>query len=187
MSTAADRPIRWLAAADVTAAMPDIEERLALAERTMIALARPDAAELPPKLAIHPRPASSFVHAMPAIYRGADVATDLVGMKWVAGFPTNTALGMPGISALVVLNDPATGAPVAILDGAPITAQRTAAVSGVAMRRFGPHVSGRPARASLIGAGVQGHSHVPVLGHVLPGVELHLFNRDGAKAEALAG
>jgi len=187
MPTAPDLPpLRWLSAADVEAAMPSIPERLALAERTLVALASPDGAELPPKLAVHPRPAASFIHAMPAIYRGRTVADDLVGMKWVAGFATNTALGLPGISATVILNDAETGYPTAILDGGPITAQRTAAVSGVAIARFGPEVVGRAARAALIGAGVQGHSHLPVLGHVLPGVELHLFDRDLNRAERLA-
>jgi len=166
--------------------MPSIPDRLALAERTLVALATPDGAELPPKLAIHPRPAASFIHAMPAIYRGATLAGDLVGMKWVAGFATNTALGLPGISAIVVLNDPETGIPTAILDGGPITAQRTAAVSGVAIRRFGPSTGGRTPRAAVIGAGVQGHSHLPVLGHVLPGASLHLFDRDRARAERLS-
>jgi ornithine cyclodeaminase/alanine dehydrogenase-like protein (mu-crystallin family) len=179
-------PLRWLSAADVEAAMPDIGERLALAERTLVALAAPDGAELPPKLAIHPRPAASFVHAMPAIYRGASLASDLVGMKWVAGFATNTALGLPGISAVVVLNDAETGFATAILDGGPITAQRTAAVSGVAIARFGPAVSGRAPRAALIGAGVQGHSHLPIFGHTMPGVALELFDRDRGRAEQLA-
>jgi ornithine cyclodeaminase/alanine dehydrogenase-like protein (mu-crystallin family) len=93
---------------------------------------------------------------------------------------------LPAISALVVLNDAATGVPVAILDGGPITAQRTAAVSGVAIARFAPTVDGRAIRVALIGAGVQGHSHVPVIGHVLPGVELALFDRDPDRVAALA-
>src|SRR4029079_12860831 len=100
--------------------------------------ARPGASQLPPKIAIHPRPIDSFVHAMPAHLRGESSAGDLVGMKWVAGYATNNALGMASISAVVVLNDPETGVPVAMLDGGPITAQRTAAISGLAIRRFGP-------------------------------------------------
>ena len=179
-------PLRWLSAADVVAAMPPIEERLALAERVMVALATPGGAEMPPKIAIHPRPDAAFVHAMPAMLRGADLFGDLVGMKWVAGFATNNELGLPGISALVIVNDPATGIPIAVMDGGPITAQRTAAVSGLAMRRFGPAVASRPIHAALIGAGVQGHSHLPVFGHVLPGVELHVFDRDPVRAETLA-
>ena len=178
--------LRYLSASDVMAAMPPLPERLELAERTMTALVRD--AELPPKIAVHPRPDGSFVHAMPAHLRGAapDGGDDLVGMKWVAGFGTNNALGIPAINAVVVLNDARTGQPVAVLDGGPITAQRTAAVSGVAIRRFAPRVEGRAPRAALIGAGVQGHSHLPVLGHVLPGVELALFDRHPDRAEALA-
>jgi ornithine cyclodeaminase/alanine dehydrogenase-like protein (mu-crystallin family) len=129
-------PLRYLAAADVLAAMPPLEERLRLAELTLTSLATAGATQLPPKIALHPRPAAAFVHAMPAHLRGpgADAAGDLVGMKWVSGYATNNDLGLPAISAVVVLNDPATGVPTAILDGGPITAQRTAAVSGVALR-----------------------------------------------------
>jgi len=186
MSTPILPALRWLSEADVLEAMPAIEERLGLAERTLIALAKPGGAELPPKIAIHPRPAASFIHAMPAMLRGADLFGDLIGMKWVAGFATNNELGLPGISALMIVNDPATGIPLAIMDGGPITAQRTAAVSGVAIRRYGPVVAGRSTRAALVGAGVQGRSHLPVFGHVLPGVELHLFDRDPRRTELLA-
>jgi len=178
-------PLRYFSASDVARAMPDLGTRLALAERTLVALVAD--AELPPKIGVHPRPDGSFAHAMPAYLRGpdADGGMDLVGMKWVAGYATNNALGLPAINALVVLNDPGTGLPVAILDGGPITAARTAAVSGVAIRRFAPVLAQRP-RAALIGAGVQGRSHLVVLGGVLPGVELVLFDQNLGRAEALA-
>ena len=166
--------------------MPHLEERLRLAEVTMTAFARPGAAQLPPKTAIHPRAADAFVHAMPAHLRADDPSGDLVGMKWVAGYATNTAVGLPGISAVVIVNDPETGFPVAILDGGPITAQRTAAVSGLAIRRYGPDPSGHH-EVALIGAGVQGRSHLPVLAHLLPGATLHLFDPGPGRAEALAG
>ncbi|HEY8238410.1 MAG TPA: hypothetical protein VIF63_03155 [Candidatus Limnocylindrales bacterium] len=181
-------PLRWFSAADVLAAMPPLEERIALAERTMVALATPGASELPPKIAIHPRPADAFVHAMPAHLRGADASNDLVGMKWVAGYASNIALGMASISAVVILNDPDTGVPVAMLDGGPITAERTAAVSGLAIRRWGPAALAGGGRTyiALIGAGVQGRSHLPLLGAVLPGATLHVFDRSPERAEALA-
>jgi ornithine cyclodeaminase/alanine dehydrogenase-like protein (mu-crystallin family) len=179
-------PLRYLAAADVLSAMPGIDKRLELAERTLTALVAD--AELPPKIGVHPRPAGSFVHAMPAFLRGGDPEgrDDRIGMKWVAGFGTNNERGLPAINAVVVLNDAATGLPVAILDGGPITALRTAAVSGVAIRRFAPAVVGRAPRAALIGAGTQGRSHLAVLGRVLPGVTLTLFDRHPERAATLA-
>ena len=62
------KPLRHLSAAEVTAAMPPLPERLALAERTMRALGI--SAELPPKIGVHPRQAGSLAHAMPALLRG---------------------------------------------------------------------------------------------------------------------
>jgi ornithine cyclodeaminase/alanine dehydrogenase-like protein (mu-crystallin family) len=186
MVRAADRPLRYLGAGDVEAAMPPLDERLLLAERTMVALV--EDAELPPKVGLHPRPDGSFAHAMPAHLRGAepDGHDDLLGMKWIAGFPANRGRHLPALHGLVLLADPTTGVPIAILDAGPITAERTAAVSGVAIARFAPLVAGRAPRAALIGAGVQARSHLPVLGRVLPGVELAIFDRHPDRAEALA-
>ena len=179
-------PLRYLSASDVTAAMPDLPARLALAETTLRGLAGP--ADLPAKIGVHPRPDGSFGHAMPAFLPGggADGSGDRLGMKWVLGFPANAAAGQPVISALLLLNDPLTGFASAILDAGPITAQRTAAVSGVAIRAWAaPSDPARP-RAALIGAGVQGHSHLPVLAHLLPGLTLALFDRDAGRLDALA-
>ena len=181
--------IRYLTGRDVTAAMPPVAERLALAERTMTALVAD--AELPPKIGVHPRPDGSFAHAMPALLRGAspDGADDLLGIKWVAGFPPNRGRGLPTIHAVVVVTDPATGRPTAFLDGGPVTAQRTAAVSGVAIARFGPlaaRLAGRAPVVAIVGAGVQGHSHLEVVGHVLPGCRLVVHDRHPERAELLA-
>jgi ornithine cyclodeaminase/alanine dehydrogenase len=179
--------LRYLDADDVAASMPPLAERLALAETTLLGLAGP--AELPAKIAVHPRPDGSFAHAMPAFMPGGDPdgSRDQLGMKWVLGFTTNSVLGLPAISGLLLLNDPRTGLPTGILDAGPITAQRTAAVSGVAIRAWAPRVAGRPHRAALVGAGVQGHSHVPVLGLVLPGVDLVVYDRSRERADSLAG
>lgn len=178
-------PLRWFGAHDVAAAMPPLDERLRLAELTMTALARPGSGELPPKIAVHPRPAGSFAHAMPAHLRGEEPARDLLGLKWVAGFTSNGAIGLPAINAVVVLNDPETGVPIAVLDGAPITAERTAAVTGVALRHFGPSAR-HGLQVAVIGAGVQGRSHLPVLGSVLSGVTVRLFDRHPERAASLA-
>lgn len=181
--------IRYLNGRDVAAAMPPVAERLALAERTMTALVAD--AELPPKIGVHPRPDGSFAHAMPALLRGAspDGDADLLGIKWVAGFPANRDRGLPAIHAVVVVSDPGSGRPTALLDGGPITAQRTAAVSGVAIARFGPaaaRLGGRAPIVAIVGAGVQGHSHLEVVGHVLPGCRVVVHDRHPERAERLA-
>ena len=179
-------PLRYLAGADVAACMPSLPERLRLAERTLVGLA--EGAELPPKVGVHPRPAGSFAHAMPAYLAGAasDGDDDLVGMKWIVGIPGNVEAGLPALHAVVLVNDARTGVLRAILDGAPITAARTAAVSGTAIARWSPPTPGRPPRAAIVGAGVQGRAHVAVLGYLLPGVEVAIHDRDASRAAALA-
>jgi ornithine cyclodeaminase/alanine dehydrogenase-like protein (mu-crystallin family) len=189
-------PIRYLDADDVAAAMPPVADRLDLAQRTMTALVAD--AELPPKIGVHPRPNGSFAHAMPAALRPADASSsedtsgDLLGIKWVTGVPDNRVRGLPAIHAVVILSDAATGEPRAILDGGPITAERTAAVSGVAIARFGPRAAATAGaddhtpRAPIIGAGVQGRSHLEVLGHTLPGVAVTIVDRHPDRAAALA-
>jgi ornithine cyclodeaminase/alanine dehydrogenase-like protein (mu-crystallin family) len=61
-------------------------------------------------------------------------------------------------------------------------------VTGVALRRFGPRAAtgDRGGTVALIGAGVQGHSHLPVIGHVLGGCTVHVFDRHAERAGALA-
>jgi ornithine cyclodeaminase/alanine dehydrogenase len=179
--------LRFLSAADVEAAMPPIAERLRLAELTMVALARPGAADLPAKIGVHPRPPGSFAHAMPAHLRapGEGATNDLLGIKWIAGFAGNRTAGLPALHALLVVNDPGTGVPLAILEAGPITAQRTAAISGLAIRQFAPEVTERPLRVALIGAGAQARSHLPVVGHLLPGADVVVFDRHADRTEAL--
>jgi ornithine cyclodeaminase/alanine dehydrogenase-like protein (mu-crystallin family) len=162
----------YLNADDVRAAMPDAGERLELARRTMIALV--DDARMPPKLGADPRPAASHTAAMPAWLRGTDDngTDDLLGMKWVTAFPTNRELGVPTIHATVLLTDALTGQPRAVLDGAPITAERTAAVSGVALREWWPRDIAEP-HVVILGAGVQGKAHVDVLIEVCRQLDAH--------------
>ncbi len=156
------RTLLYLNADEVRAAMPDAGERLELARRTMIGLV--DDARMPPKFGADPRPTASHTAAMPAWLRGAaeDGTQDLLGMKWVTAFPTNRERGLPAIHATVLLTDATTGEPRAVLDGAPITAERTAAVSGVALREWWPRTIAAP-HVVILGAGVQGVAHVAVL------------------------
>jgi ornithine cyclodeaminase/alanine dehydrogenase len=182
-------PLRYLAAADVTAAMPSLDERLALAELTLSALGH--SAQLPPKIGVEPRQPGSVAHAMPALLNGdrPDGGADLIGMKWIVGFPENPARGLPTYSALVLLNDPTTGLPTAVMDAGTVTAARTPAVSGAAIKLFargGDAGTDKTTRVGLLGAGVQARGHLPVIGRLLPGAHLRLTDLDPSRAEALA-
>jgi alanine dehydrogenase len=190
------KPLRHLCAAEVAAAMPPLSERLDLAEQTMRALGRD--AELPAKIGVHPRQPGSLAHAMPALLRGeaADGSLDLIGAKWIVGFPANPSLGLPAYHALVLLNDPVTGETLAIMEAGTITAARTAAISGTAIRHFlsggtgaeGPAVraAGVALRVAILGAGAQARSHLPVVGFLLPGARVRVVDLDPARAAGLA-
>src|SRR5271157_1067569 len=66
--------------------------------------------------------------AMPASLPGA------AGMKWVSVHTDNPAKGLPTVMAVLILNDPETGYPLAIMDAAETTALRTAATSTIASK-----------------------------------------------------
>src|SRR3989344_3646468 len=51
------------------------------------------------------------------------------GIKWIGSKHTNPRLVLNRSSALIVLNDPQTNFPIAVLDGSLISAMRTLAVS----------------------------------------------------------
>lgn len=169
-------PLRYLAAADVDACLPAVGRRIELAGVALRALSA-GAAEMPPKIGVHPRP-GTLLHAMPAWLR----ETDLVGLKWVAAFPGNKARGLAAINGLVVLNDPDTGLPTWIMDAARITAVRTAAVSGAAIRLY----ARRAQRVAIVGAGVQARSHLEVLAAELPAAQVSVYDRHTERAAAVA-
>ena len=116
--------------------------------------------EMPPKPGVHSRP-DAFIHAMPAYIP----AMKSIGVKWVSGYPDNYKQGLPYISGLLILNDPETGLPLCVMDCVWITAKRTAAASAVAAKFLA-----RPESETLgiLGAGVQGFSHLEALKIVFP-------------------
>jgi ornithine cyclodeaminase/alanine dehydrogenase len=121
------------------------------------------AVEMPPKVGVHTRP-GTFLHAMPAWIPGLQAC----GMKWVSGYPDNQARGLPTIAGLVILNDPETGLPRAMLDARWITAERTGIVSALVARSC---ASPEARTLAIAGCGVQGRAHARAFLHVLPGIE----------------
>jgi ornithine cyclodeaminase/alanine dehydrogenase-like protein (mu-crystallin family) len=112
--------------------------------------------EMPPKPGIHPGDGDNFIHAMPAYIPAMKSA----GVKWVSGFPDNHKLGLPYITGLLILNDPETGLPIAVMDCVWITAMRTAAATAVAARRLARADS---SVLGVLGCGVQGRTNTEAL------------------------
>lgn len=107
-----------------------------------------------------------------------------VGMKWIASFPQNRQCGLPRASALIILNSPSTGFPIAVMDGTVISAVRTGAVTALGARYLAPQHS---RKAGVIGAGVQARMQILGLCTALPGLEeIAVCNRTHEHAEALA-
>jgi ornithine cyclodeaminase/alanine dehydrogenase-like protein (mu-crystallin family) len=94
------------------------------------------------------------------LFPAHDPAAGLASAKILAGRPANAAAGRPEIAALVTLADTATGAIVAIVSAAALTALRTAGVTALAIEAMagrGPFVIG------LAGTGAQARAHARVL------------------------
>ncbi len=115
-------------------------------------------------------------------YAGGDI--DVLGMKWIGSFPNNkTALNLPRATALIILNDPVTGIPIAIMEGSVISATRTAAMTGVAIKYLARSDS---KVVGIIGAGVLSKAHIHVLHALFENIErIQLYNPTRANAVKL--
>ena len=111
--------------------------------------------EMPPKPGIHTRK-DAFIHAMPAYIPSMKAA----GMKWVSGYPENQKKGLPYIAGLLILNDPETGLPIAVMDATWITAQRTGAATALAAKYLARAES---SSLGILACGVQGRSNLEAL------------------------
>lgn len=175
--------LRYLTAQDVVACMPTVDEAIAIAEATLTSLIAD--AVVPAKTVIPLDRSGGFAHAMPAYKPPTGSIAGRLGVKWVVGLPGRLADDGGSIHGTVLLTDLRDGTLRAILDGGPITAARTAAISGVAIRRWAPLLAGRTYRVALIGAGVQARQHLAVLGRLLPDLQLLVHDRHDDRAAAI--
>ena len=116
---------------------------------------------------------------MPGIRDGGAGAS----VKLVTVMPGNAARGLPTIHAVVAWFDAESGEPLAILDGATVTAMRTGAASGVSTRLLA-----RPdARVlSLFGVGAQAAWQVRAVMAAREIAEVRVFSRTVAARDQFA-
>jgi ornithine cyclodeaminase len=133
-------------------------------------------ASTPPRVAAMVPEHAAMLAVMPAFLPSAHALTT----KLVSLFPENR--DRPTHQGVICCFDPATGTPLALMDGTYITAMRTAAGSALASR----YLARRSARVlSIIGTGVQARAHARVFRR-WPGLELvRVAGRDGSATERL--
>ncbi len=126
---------------------------------------------------------SGFLGLMPghlASHEGHDAA---LGMKAVSVFPGNVARGIDSHQGAVLLFEPDTGRLSALMDGATITAIRTAAVSAVAT-----DLLARPdaVELAILGTGVQARTHLEAIAAVRPLRRVRVWSRNAEHARHFA-
>lgn len=118
-------------------------------------------------------------HAMPATLDGSPYFS----VKIVAVAPAAPAAGFPLVNATVLLGDAVTGAPLAILEGASLTALRTGAAGGVAARALAALDA---SVLALFGAGAQARTQLAAALAVRPIAEVRIVARERRHAETFA-
>jgi 2,3-diaminopropionate biosynthesis protein SbnB len=117
--------------------------------------------------------------ALPAFLGGTH---QLAGIKWVASFPGNHALGFDRASAVLILNSAQTGRPQAICDGTVISAKRTAASAALAAQWMFPQR--QTPRLGLVGCGLINFEIVRFLAQLWPAMPaVAVYDLDSGRAE----
>jgi ornithine cyclodeaminase len=153
--------LTYLNGADVDALALTDEEILGAVRSVLAAQGRGETV-IEPRTHLFPRGATGHFNVL----RGA--TPEHAGVKVVGDYVDNHRLGLPSELALLLLMDPLTGVPAAILDATAITEMRTGAVTAIGAERL----ARRDARVlGHIGARGTAYWNVRLLARVLPELE----------------
>ncbi len=156
----------------------DLDELIDALSPAMAALSAGEVS-MPPRIGAMARDYNGILGVMP-VYLGPSRTLEA---KLVSIYPDNEARGLPSHLAIILVFDPATGAPLALMDGTYITGVRTAAGAALATR-----ILARPDADALVivGTGVQARAHGRAIPRVRPIREIRIVGRSEAKTRALA-
>jgi 1-piperideine-2-carboxylate/1-pyrroline-2-carboxylate reductase [NAD(P)H] len=144
--------------------------------RELVRLLEDGTVQVPPRL-VQPLAGGGSLFVMPAL----DAHTAIT--KLITFTPNNAQSRRPTIQGDVVVFDVATGERLLVLDGPTVTARRTAAVSVLAAQRLAPRKQGP---VLIVGAGVQGKSHLQAFWQAMHITEFMIASRSTASAGLLA-
>lgn len=109
--------------------------------------------QMPPKSYLYFTKYDGDLRTMPACLEDLSAA----GVKIVNVHPKNPSKGLPTVMALLVLNSPETGAPIAVMGGTFLTNMRTGAAGAIAAKYLARTES---KIVGMIGAGVQARTQL---------------------------
>jgi len=135
---------------------------------------------MPLRFVFRPTGSAGLMGFMPA-HRGGE--RPVFSLKEIAILPGNSERGLDPHQGAVMLHDGDTGELVALLNASAVTEIRTAAVSALATRLLAREGS---RTVAILGAGVQGRSHVEAMRAVLDEPEIRIWSRGVERASALA-
>jgi alanine dehydrogenase len=122
---------------------------------------------------------TGWINAMPAYVADAGMC----GIKWAGGFVDNSPRhGLPYVMATMILNDPETGLPLAVMDGTVVTNLRTGAVAAVAAKFLARDAG--PSTVAILGAGTQGRTSLLALSTLRALAEVRVLDVRPQAAEA---
>jgi len=125
-------------------------------------------ARMPPKIYLDlPEFAGDF-RAMPSYVRKFKLCT----LKWVNAHPDNAVFGLPAVMAILIVSDPKTGFPLAIMDGTLATSLRTGAGGAVAAKYLARKNS---SVVALVGCGVQARAQLVALREIFKIKEIRVW------------
>lgn len=107
------------------------------------------------------------------------LVADALVTKLITQVPDNAGRGLPTMIATLVLLDPESGRPLAVMDATWLTELRTAAVSAVATRALRDR---SPKRLAILGSGALARTHALALRAVVPIADIRVWSRDPANA-----
>ncbi len=169
------RELLYLSRDDVERLL-DVDAMLGALANALIALSS-GITVVPPRVAVRV-PEAGLLGSMPGYIPGVALEVKLVSV-----FPGNHHRALPSHQGVIALFDESDGAPLAVMDGTYITAIRTGGTAAVAARALARH----DARVlAILGAGVQGASHLETFPRVRDFDEIRIASRDADKAASLA-
>lgn len=174
------KPVLILNAADVRQSLP-MPQAIAAMKQAFAAFSSGQAV-VPPRTHLAVPRHSGVSLIMPALVNDADASREALAVKVVSVFDKNGERGLARIQAAVVVLDPATGQPLALLEGATLTAIRTAAASGAAT----DFLARRDSRTlAILGAGVQARTHLEAICAVRTISEIRIYCPNPSAVEGL--